>query len=194
LYEEKKRGPHLYTRPISYLDAVRICLMHPDRRQTVQLFESYFARVKELARRTPWELHAEGSSYEERLQEWLLGNYYLKHGCLAIAQCIQIGWRGRVSGEATVTVLAVLTYRAQEGRLPESAKMLVERGLLPNVPMDPYSGDPLVYKVASDSFTLYSVGEDFVDDGGVPCEWNDESGGDHVFWPMPGPDRTVEEP
>ncbi len=29
------------------------------------------------------------------------------------------------------------------------------------------------------------AGEDFADDGGVPCEWNDESGGDHVFWPTP---------
>jgi hypothetical protein len=185
LYEDKKRGPHLYTRPIAYLDAVRICLTHPDRQQTVQLFESYFARVKELTRRTPWELRAEGSSYKERLQEWLSGNYYLQDGFLAIAQCIQIGWRGRVSGEATVTVLAVLTYRAQEDRLPESLSMLVGKGLLPNIPMDPYSDDPLVYQVSGDSFTLYSVGEDFVDDGGVPCEWNDESGGDHVFWPTP---------
>ncbi len=194
LYEYKKRGPLPYIRSIPYLDALRICLTHPNRRQTVQMFESYFARVKELAQRTPWELHVEGSSYKEYLEDWLSGNYFLKDGFAAIAQCIQIGWRGRLSGEAIVSVLAVLTYKSQEGRHPESLHILREKGLLPNVPMDPYSGAPLIYKVHGADFTLYSVGEDFVDDGGLPCEWNDESGGDHVFWPIARPEETKDEP
>ncbi len=79
-----------------------------------------------------------------------------------------------------------------EGRLPESLRMLVENGLLPNVPIDPYSGAPLIYKIRGDGFKLYSVGDDFVDDGGVPCEWNDESG-DHVFWPVSHSGSSVEE-
>ncbi len=78
LYDYKKRGPQPYIWSIPYLDALRICLTHPDRRQTVQMFESYFARVKELPRKTPWELQVEGSSYKEHLEQWLSGNYFLK--------------------------------------------------------------------------------------------------------------------
>jgi hypothetical protein len=187
LYESKKKGPHPYRQPIPYLDAVRVCLTHPDRRETTQLFESYFAMVKELARRTPAELDAEGTSYEECLKERLSGNYYLEDGCMAVAQCIRFGWRERVFGEAMVAVLATLTYKAQEGRLPESLRQLVDQGLLPSVPMDPYSGAPLIYRVDGEDFTLYSVGEDCVDDDGVHCEWNDAYGGDHVFWPISCP-------
>jgi hypothetical protein len=37
------------------------------------------------------------------------------------------------------------------------------------------------------------VGEGFVDDGGSPCEWADEAGGDRVFWPVPKPKDIEEE-
>lgn len=47
--------------------------------------------------------------------------------------------------------------------------------------------------VTRDGFTLYSVGEDFVDDGGSPCEWADEAGGDRVFWPVAKPKDIEEE-
>jgi hypothetical protein len=37
---------------------------------------------------------------------------------------------------------------------------------LPNVPLDPYSLRPIVYRRSVDSFELYSVGRDRIDDGG----------------------------
>ncbi len=188
LYRVKKNRAKLYAYPISYLDAVRICLTHPDRRETLELAEVYFMIVKDLAKQTPWDLHVKGTSYETVLKKLLYANYYLLDSHSGIGPCIQRGWRGRVSGAATTAVLAILVHKAQGGRLPESLRQLVDEGLLPGVPMDPYSGAPLIYKVQGDSFTLYSVGEDFADDGGQPCEW-DEKSGDHVFWPMPAPIR-----
>ncbi len=191
LYEYKKRGPHLYTSPIPYLDAVRICLTHPDRRQTVQRFESYFARVKELAQRTPWELHVEGSSYKKRLEEWLSGNYYLKDGFAGSRRPVYPDWLAGTSiRRSDGNGPGRLDLQGTGGPSPESVKVLAEKGLLANIPTDPYSGAPLIYRVEGDDFTLYSVGEDFVDDGGVPCEWNDPSGGDHVFWPIARPEET----
>jgi hypothetical protein len=89
-----------------------------------------------------------------------------------------------VSGEATVAILALFAYKAKEGRFPESLQQLVDKELILSVPMDPYSDAPLVYKAAGNRFTLYSVGEDFTDNGGRPCEWDDKDG-DHVFWPVP---------
>lgn len=194
LYTTKKDRLPFLTSPISYLEAVRICLTHPGRRETARLSETYFAFAQELARRTPWELHAQGTSYEERLQEVLEGNYYLQDGLAAIGPCIRTGWRSKVTGDATLTVLAVFLYKAREGRLPGSLQQLVDAGPLERCPMDPYSGGPLVYRVTPDGFTLYSVGEDFVDSGGSPCDWSDEAGGDQVFWPVPKTKDTGEEP
>jgi hypothetical protein len=193
LYEWKKHRLSLNAFPILYLDALRICLTHPGRRETTQLFEAYSAFVRDLAKQTPWELHREGATYEGRLKDLFDGNYYLQDCLVSVGPCIRIGWRERLSGEAFVTILAILTYKAREGRLPGSLKELVDAGLLKSVPMDPYSGGPLIYRVTADGFTLYSVGEDFVDDDGSPCDWTDEAGGDHVFWPVPRPKDIEEE-
>lgn len=58
--------------------------------------------------------------------------------------------------------------------------------------MDPYSDRPLVYRGTDDGFLLYSVGENFADDGGVPGRdrnggpdpWRYQDNGDTVFWPI----------
>jgi len=68
---------------------------------------------------------------------------------------------------------------------------LVKRGYLTELPMDPYSDKPLVYKKTDDGFLLYSVGVNFKDDSGQIArddegkirEYADE--GDWVFWPVP---------
>ena len=58
--------------------------------------------------------------------------------------------------------------------------------------MDPYSDEPLVYRVEGESFILYSVGEDFFDDGGIDVTWDQsQSGGDRVFWPVDSDDRAT---
>ena len=62
--------------------------------------------------------------------------------------------------------------------------------------MDPYGDGPLVYRKEGESFTLYSRGCDFEDDGGKAFAndlWGennaDKNGpggpdGDRVFWPV----------
>ena len=69
-----------------------------------------------------------------------------------------------------VTELAIDEYRLERGHLPESLAELVPR-YLPSIPLDPFSGQPLVYRQRSDGYLLYSVGANGVDDGGVAAEW-----------------------
>jgi hypothetical protein len=185
LYRARKNAPKGYGQRLSFPAAVWICLRHPGRRETVQLAEKCFALAKDLARQTPADLRVRGTSYEKELGGLTVTNYLLRYGYLAMARCIRVGWQNRVLGDATVAILAIFAYQAQESRLPESLEQLVDNGLLLSVPIDPYSDGPLVYKVKGDDFILYSVGEDFVDNGGRPCEWDDRTGGDHVFWPVP---------
>jgi hypothetical protein len=193
LYEWKKHRMSLYAVPISRVEAVRICLTHPGRLETTALFDAYSRFVQDLARRTPWELHKEGTDYDQKLRDLFAGNYYLRDCLISVGRCIQIGRRDRASGEAFVTVLAIFLYKAQEGRWPESLMQLVDARLLQDVPMDPYSGEALIYRVTENGFTLYSVGEDFVDNDGQSLDWENGLGADHVFWPIPKPMDIMDE-
>jgi hypothetical protein len=91
--------------------------------------------------------------------------------------------------EATLTVLALNRWQLEKGQYPMSLGELVMAGYIEQVPMDPYSDKPLVYKKTDDSFVLYSFGPDFDDDGGVENpedsqKRRQEGPGDEVFWPV----------
>jgi hypothetical protein len=66
-----------------------------------------------------------------------------------------------------IVELAVRLHQKQHGKLPATLDELVP-ALLPAVPLDPYTGRPLVYRVTTNSFLLYSIGPDGQDDGGTP--------------------------
>jgi len=60
---------------------------------------------------------------------------------------------------------AVRLFQHEHGRVPHNLAELTPQ-YLESVPMDPYSGQPLVYQAHSDWHSLYSVGPDGQDDGG----------------------------
>jgi hypothetical protein len=53
----------------------------------------------------------------------------------------------------------------EQSRKPTELKQLVPE-YLQRVPLDPFSGRPMVYRQQGSNWLLYSVGEDGVDDGG----------------------------
>ena len=65
--------------------------------------------------------------------------------------------------------LALEAYVAHEGKAPPNLDAVA--GMLSGeVPVDPLSGAPFVYRPVGEDFTLYSVGRNLVDDGGVHHE------------------------
>lgn len=72
---------------------------------------------------------------------------------LAMARCARV-------------VVAVERARRASGRLPERLEVLVP-AYLDAVPLDPFTGTSLLYRQDAHGFTVYSVGEDMTDDGGV---------------------------
>jgi ankyrin repeat protein/beta-lactamase regulating signal transducer with metallopeptidase domain len=78
---------------------------------------------------------------------------------------------------------ALMLYRQTHGGVwPESLDALVP-GILPAIPIDPYSGKPMRYARAGDGWKVWSVGADNADDGGrgdpdVNRVWD---GPDYVF-------------
>lgn len=68
-------------------------------------------------------------------------------------------------------VLALCVYRLQYGKLPAELSTLVAEGLLREIPIDPFDGQPVRYSRRRQ--IVWSVGEDGVDDGGEPSEWGE---------------------
>jgi len=65
--------------------------------------------------------------------------------------------------------LALQVFRAEHDREADRLEDLVPE-VLPAVPLDPFTGQPLVYRPTADGPLLYSLGYDRRDDGGQPLE------------------------
>lgn len=63
------------------------------------------------------------------------------------------------------TGLACRIHKGRTGQYPESLEALVP-ALLNDVPIDPFTGRPLVYRREGEGFIVYSLGSNLKDDGG----------------------------
>ena len=99
-----------------------------------------------------------------------------------------------VAKQMTVTAIALKRYQLKHGNYPPDLNSLVPE-FVPTVPLDPVDGQPLHYRRnADETFLLYSVGENGVDDGGNPSlesgvtssnyAWQNPHALDWV-WPQP---------
>jgi hypothetical protein len=67
---------------------------------------------------------------------------------------------------AAIAALAVERHRlAKGGKIPANLNELVPQ-FLPNIPTDPFDGEPLRYKKLPVGFVVYSISSDRTDDGG----------------------------
>ncbi len=86
--------------------------------------------------------------------------------------------RSTASLRLVTTELALQLYRREQGQPPAALVDLVSAKVLPAVPLDPFSQQPLVYRTMTNSWLLYSVGPDGKDDGGVPLKRGETEKGD----------------
>ena len=61
--------------------------------------------------------------------------------------------------------VAVERFRRDRGDLPNALSDLVPK-YLTEIPVDPFSGEPLVFRPAAGAYTIYSIGSNQKDDGG----------------------------
>lgn len=165
---------------------------HPDREQTLAAADRFYNALEEIMRQTPASLHTQQIDVNARIDEIAGQNLLLKFMSPALDKVIQISYRNQVDSAATLTLLATFQYQKMQGVWPASLEVLVQEGLLDELPMDSFADAPLVYKKTGDGFTLYSVGLNFTDDGGIAGTDNEGKpknpwgeNGDAVFWPVP---------
>jgi len=154
------------------------CFIGPTRNEIVEQINEIFASFDSIKMKTPQQLHSYDRNYFMKLDTACENNFVLGIVMPSLHRIHKSYHQTKSDAEAVVAVLAILRYKADTGQYPESLDKLVSAGYLQSVPMDPYSDGPLVYKVTEDNFTLYSVGENFVDDGGKAYP------ADIIYWPV----------
>ncbi|NLZ06412.1 MAG: hypothetical protein GXY19_14675 [Phycisphaerae bacterium] len=166
-------------------------MIHARRDRTTAKINEVHDEIDKRSRLSPYERRARNMGGWEELAASMSKHRY---GLVRIllpneSRVSELAFRLRAGHEATLTVLALKRYSMETGVHPPDLQSLVDAGYARSIPADPYSGGPLIYKRVGDEFLLYSVGPDFVDDGGTrgadddgqTKAWADN--GDMVFWP-----------
>lgn len=182
----------IFQRVILWPMDVGISMIHARRGKTVAKIHEVYDEIRERRRLSPYQRKARGvGDWEEIAESMNMYRYGLVHMLLPNdSLASELSFRLCADHEATLAILALKRYCLDKGGYPPNLKGLVDAGYLERVPMDPFSDGPLVYRRVGDDFLLYSVGRDFVDDGGKrgvdekgrPKVWAEK--GDRVFWPF----------
>jgi hypothetical protein len=172
------------------MNFVHVLFTHPNKQQTLTAVNKFYDYVQEATFKTPARMRTEQIDIDQELQRLSSGNVLLSMFLPGFERIIEYSYQNKANVQATLTIIAILRYKQDTGGYPENLEQLISDAYLKELPMDPYSDKPLVYKKTGDSFVLYSLGPDFDDDGGVENpedsqKRRQEGPGDEVFWPVP---------
>lgn len=106
----------------------------------------------------------------------------------SLSRSVVLGCRTVAAARAARTAVAAELYRLAEGVFPQSLADLVPT-YLDAVPVDPFTGSPLLTVRTDSEFVIYSVSDDGRDDGGqVEGRWQGEVGEEEEDQRRPAPD------
>ncbi len=84
----------------------------------------------------------------------------------ALDKGLEAGLRTKGKLKAAAVGVACERYRQKFGQWPLTLD-IIPKDILSEIPNDPYTGKPIVYKRLADGIKVYSVGPDLTDDGGL---------------------------
>ncbi len=105
-----------------------------------------------------------------------------KIGMYSWEKIAQIDLRVAAQVDCTRVALAIERYRLAKGSLPKELADLAPR-YIDKVPIDPFDGKPLRYKLTEPGYIVYSIGEDGTDEGGLEKNKVAQKG-DPYDWPV----------
>lgn len=136
-------------------------------------------------------------SYMQVYSDPVWKNRYLPVSVMvpALDKCFWAAESQTLERNATLVAIACELHKRRSGAWPASLAD-IPRSLLPAVPTDPFTGQPLLYRLIDAGPVVYSTGSDRDDDQGVgpdSANWwrvrkpNAPENGDWVLWPMVEP-------
>ena len=91
----------------------------------------------------------------------------------SLSRAVTLHLRSLAQFDCTIAVLAAERYRLATGKMPESLDALVPT-YLDEVPTDPFDGEPMRFAKTDEGIVIYSVHENFNDDGGIVTTQKDK--------------------
>ncbi|MBN1124619.1 MAG: hypothetical protein JXA82_06400 [Sedimentisphaerales bacterium] len=148
--------------------------------RNVLVYLEYIEKVNEVLKLPPWEQLAGFKKINAEISNLsflyaLVRITYPAHDRIHV---LNLRMRGQINSARVA--IAMERYRLAEGKLPEALEELVPL-YLDEVPLDPFDGKPLRYKQTNPGYIIYSIGEDQVNNGGIPLS---ESNRDSFDWPF----------
>lgn len=141
---------------------------------------NYMADARTAYSLRPYEL-ADLRIRQERAQDKAESDRYVLTQMMAIptAKPQELIYQSITQDRLATTGLALASYHTDYNRFPETLDTLIPY-YLAELPIDPFSGEPLIYKRIDDGFSLYSVGQNLVDDQGFQ-NYDDRREGDLIW-------------
>jgi hypothetical protein len=158
-------------------------IVFPDRLMRKQI-NDYFEKVATFTGKRLWQCGDFRGQLDKIITDMPRWNFA---GQMLVSEGMvldQFG-RRRADFDCAITAVAAAQFKADTKKLPEKLDDLAPK-YLPAVPLDEFSGKPLLYK-AADGGRVYSVGSDTKDDGGTR-----KDGHDQVFFIEDAPARHSE--
>ncbi|MDD5063476.1 MAG: hypothetical protein PHQ35_01780 [Phycisphaerae bacterium] len=209
--EDRLGGGHLYLRRLPVMEALaggkdssessqdilseisevtRVLFFHPNKAQTKQKADEYYDFFEKISKKSPAELKLKSIDLNKQIESMIKGNLFLNIWAPALGSVYKTSYRVKANVQSAPVIIAALRFKIDKGQYPENLAELQQSGYIKEMPIDPFTEQPLVYKRTADTFTLYSVGFNFEDDSGQVYRdekgkvklWADE--GDAVFWPV----------
>jgi hypothetical protein len=153
----------------------------------------YYKQVEATFTMTPWQLHQTQPDFFENLYRPRFETLFLITYAQTYRRYFHDYYKTQAQLQALLTTIAIQRFHHDKGHLPGQLDELVNAGYLRQSPADPYSDKPLIYNVEGEDFKIYSVGENFKDDGGKRTD-------DIIFWPpwerpkYSEPNQPIQEP
>ncbi|MFI4910812.1 MAG: hypothetical protein ACIAQZ_03995 [Sedimentisphaeraceae bacterium JB056] len=162
----------LKNEPESFTDFMKIVFFPPGKQECMDDAAVLYKSVDSNYRKPPYVV----GSYEEAVAAEVGENFMFATVKPFLSQVAYLVWRTNDSNEASILVVDLHLFKIDNGYFPESLNQLVDEGYIDQLPIDSFSGKSFIYSRQVDSFLLYGIGEDGVDDGGEDY--------DAVFWPI----------
>jgi len=116
----------------------------------------------------------------------------------ALANSLRKSMKAETERSLVLTAISLKRYGLRSGNSPPTLQSLVPE-FLPSVPIDYMDGQPIKYRLEPDNTSvLYSVGEDYKDDGGDASALPGKTGTRNIWnrkdlvWPQPASPEEIE--
>jgi hypothetical protein len=170
---------------------VRTMFFHPNKAETRQKANEVCDFFEETSKMSPAELKRKSIDLNKQVESMVKGNIFLGICVPGICSVHKTIYRFKTDVQSVPVIIAALRFKIDKGQYPKDMAELQRFGYIKEIPIDPFSDQPLIYKRTADNFTLYSVGLNFEDNDGEVARdekdkvkmWADK--GDAVFWPVP---------